>query len=99
MKLTTYSGKVDLYAMPLKYENLTNGSDYQIRPDSTEDLVLDINPWIRRHRLNESTGLYKICVKGEFTSTYTILVKEFVDDYEKSVLVDSYIESFVIRRN
>lgn len=93
--LTTYSGRVILRAHPGSLP--TNFEDMAMVADEDQEIILDIRAWVRSHRLNHSTGLYYICVKGEITSTYTIKVREFQQAYNLSELEDGYSEYFYLR--
>ena len=58
---------------------------------------MDLRAGFRSHRLNQATGTYYICVKGDTTSTYSLKFKEIKQDMNEIVTVeDSYAEMFGI---
>lgn len=60
--------------------------DFKIHtPDNetSEEVILDMRPWVRQHRGAQLTGLYYVCVYGELTATYSLRLKEFVQDFDQ----------------
>ena len=54
-----------------------------------------MRPWIRQHRTGKITGLYYICVKGELSSTYSLRLREFIQDLSKPIEIeDGFSEHF-----
>ena len=99
--MTTYSGKASLQinpgTLPDKWENFKLKSE---EGGSDPEFILDLHDRFRRNFLNQSTGLYYLCVKGELTSTYTLLVREQSQDLNvSSEIKDGYSEYFFIRNN
>eukprot|EP00347_Sterkiella_histriomuscorum_P020253 403338511 len=93
--LTTYTGRVEMKFNPGLIPE--SWEDMHGHNEEDSELILDIRPWLRSHKFNQSKGIYYVCVKGQITSTYTLKVKEFEIDWTHSVIEDSYAESFGMR--
>ena len=76
-----------------------NWNDFLIKRENAHDTVLDVQPWFRKNRANAPKGLYYICVYGELTSTYTLNVREYLQDRKHTTLEDGYTESFGLGNN
>ena len=83
VKITLYSGKVDIRANPgksIEYDN------FQIIREGEHDTILDIHKYGRSNMWGAPTGDYSVCVKGTLTSTYTIKFIEFYQDRERKII-------------
>ncbi len=99
VQLTTYSGRVNMQANPSTIPS--KWDDFLIKTDANDtELILDMRPWVRRHRANQLTGLYYICIKGELTSTYSLRLREFSQEWGSVLEIqDGYSEVFYSHPN
>jgi len=85
----TFSGQVLLYANPQKIPE--TGEEAAFGANGGHDVVLAISPAERRTQ-RHPIGNYYICVQGELTSTYTLVVRE-VKEGDPTFLEDGYVET------
>ncbi len=73
--LTTYSGRVDIGVNPGS-QNATSFENFALMRLDEHESIIDVNGGLRKHRLDQRTGIYYVCVKGVVTSTYSMKVRE-----------------------
>eukprot|EP00347_Sterkiella_histriomuscorum_P007205 403349857 len=92
VRITTYSGLIDLVAHPTKMP--ASKIDFKYKKLNEIDSVLNI-PHDKRSKVGEEAkGLYFICVYGDQFSSYSIKVKEFDPTDTLSIIQDGFSEEF-----